>query len=172
MTEAQDKKNAQYWIKHLSLESHPEGGYFREVYRSTEQIPREALPPRFAGPRSYATSIYYLLEQGDFSGFHRIASDETWHFYYGGALDLHILNGATYQLITIGADLAAGNSLQYTVPAGAWFASEPSRESSYSLLGCTVSPGFDFADFELASRTSLADDYPAHSDLIKRLTRR
>ncbi len=166
-----EQKNARYWTDNLSLTPHPEGGFFREVYRSNEEIPQSSLPSRFSGPRSFATSIYFLLEKGDFSAFHRIKSDETWHFYRGGALDLHILHNGKYELVVIGANIAAGNHLQYTVPAGAWFASEPSIDSWYSLLGCTVSPGFDFSDFEMAKRDTLLKEYLSHGDLIRRLAR-
>ena len=166
-----EQKNARYWIDNLSLTAHPEGGFFREVYRSKEELPHASLPSRFSGSRSFATSIYYLLEKGDFSGFHRIKSDETWHFYRGGALDLHILDNGKYELVVIGSNIAAGNHLQYTVPAGAWFASEPSIDSWYSLLGCTVSPGFDFSDFELAHKDALLKEYSPQADLIRRLAR-
>jgi predicted cupin superfamily sugar epimerase len=166
-----EQKNARYWINHLSLNPHPEGGFFREVYRSSEEIAHTSLPSRFSGARNFSTSIYYLLEKGDFSAFHRIKSDETWHFYRGGALDLHILNDGAYQLIVIGADVANSNHLQYTVQAGAWFASQPSAGSWYSLVGCTVSPGFDFADFEMAKREELEREYSKQISIIAGLTR-
>lgn len=143
--------DATYWISHLNLTRHPEGGYYREVYRSAEEVSSEGLPQRFAGPRSFSTSIYYLLESGDFSGFHRIKSDEIWHFYGGDPLELHIVSGSEYQMVVIGRDLHAGHHLQFVVPHGAWFASRPAAGSSFSLLGCTVSPGFDFADFQMGS---------------------
>lgn len=143
--------DAAYWISYLNLIPHPEGGYYREVYRSAEEVSSEGLPQRFAGPRSFSTSIYYLLESGDFSGFHRIKSDEIWHFYGGDPLELHILSGSEYQRVLIGRELHAGHHLQFVVPHGAWFASRPAAGGSYSLLGCTVSPGFDFADFQMGS---------------------
>jgi hypothetical protein len=158
--------DAAYWISHLALSPHPEGGYYREVYRAAESIPKEALPPRYSAARSFSTSIYYLLEAGDFSGFHRIKSDELWHFYGGDPLELHIVAGSEYQKVLIGRDLHAGHSLQYVVPHGAWFASRPARGSVYSLLGCTVSPGFDFVDFEMGTPAAVFSDRP---DLIASL---
>lgn len=167
----QDAKSAHYWTSNLFLSPHPEGGFYREVYRSTETIPHSALPPRFTGKRSFSTSIYYLLQKGDFSAFHRINSDEGWHFYAGGPLHVHILHNGQYQRVVIGSEITEGHHLHYVVPAGAWFASEPGEGTSYSLVGCTVSPGFDFADFEMAERKSLLEIFPEHSAVITRLTR-
>jgi predicted cupin superfamily sugar epimerase len=163
--------SATYWIENLKLLPHPEGGYYREVYRATEVIPHSALPQRFAGARAFATSIYYLLEQGDFSAFHRIHSDETWHFYAGGALEIFMLGEGAPSSITLGADVAQGQHLQFTVPAGAWFASRPKPESAYSLVGCTVSPGFDFNDFTMADRRELSREFPQALQIIESLTR-
>ena len=140
-----------YWVSHLGLASHPEGGYFREVYRSAELVASAHLPDRFPGARNFATSIYYLLEAGDFSTFHRIKSDETWHFYAGGPLELHMVQGESHSIVIIGNRPDRGELLQYTVPHGVWFASRPLAGTSYSLLGCTVSPGFDFGDFEMGT---------------------
>ena len=165
------ESSPQYWIEHLEMERHPEGGYYRELYRSTESIAQSALPARFPGPRNCCTSIVYLLEAGDFSAFHRIRSDETWHFYAGGPLDLHILVGGEHNWIQIGNRLHLGQHLQWTVPAEAWFASRPAAGSNYSLLGCTVSPGFDFEDFQMAERGRLLGTYPAQAELICQLTR-
>lgn len=167
----QSTKDAHYWIHNLSLSPHPEGGFFRESYRSEEIIPQSALPKRFSGERHFSTMIYYLLQKGDFSAFHRIKSDECWHFYGGGPLDLHLLSENGYQDIVIGTEVADGECLQYTVPAGAWFASEPHEGSLYSLVGCTVSPGFDFVDFEMANRRGLIEEFPLYRGLITRLTR-
>ena len=164
--------NADYWIRSLSLVPHPEGGFFRESYRSTDIVPADTFAGRFNGARNVCTGIYYLVTEGNFSAFHRIRSDEMWHFYAGGPLELHVLNGSGLSTVTIGRDVGSGELLQYVVPAGAWFASAPAQGSTYSLLGCTVSPGFDFADFELADRSNLALDYPGHTELITRYTRK
>jgi predicted cupin superfamily sugar epimerase len=166
-----DRNSAAQWVSLLTLSPHPEGGYFKETYRSAATVPASALEGRFAGPRNVCTGIYYLLEQGDFSAFHRIKSDEMWHFYAGGALDLHILHDGVYSFVKIGRDVEAGEHLQYVVPAGAWFASRPSAQSPFSLVGCTVSPGFDFADFEMARAADLLREYPHYADVVGTLTR-
>lgn len=168
-------QDSQYWIEHLQLLPHPEGGYYRELYRAREVIPQEGLPERFGGPRSMATSIVYLLRAGERSVFHRIRSDETWHFYAGDSLELFQLDELDpHQLVqvSIGNQLHRREHLQWTVPAGVWFASRPAttNSSGYSLLGCTVSPGFDFADFQLAQRNDLLGLFPLHSELIRQLT--
>lgn len=157
-------------VERLCLEPHPEGGFFRETYRSCELL--TSLPPRFPGPRSVATAIYYLLSSGDCSAFHRIRSDEMWHFYSGEALCIHVLHDrkdrrqlSDYERLVIGEGL----HFQTVVPAGAWFAAEPLGE--YALVGCTVAPGFDFADFEMADRDQLVAEFPENEDLIRRLTR-
>ncbi len=159
------------WIDALALQPHPEGGFFREVYRATDMVEPTGTLRRFGGARSVCTSIFYLLEAGDFSAFHRIKSDETWHFYAGGPLKLHILHGGCHLSVTIGSDVWSGHHLQYVVPAGAWFASAPLTGTNYSLLGCTVSPGFDFVDFEMAERSELVRHYPEHSELVTKFTR-
>jgi hypothetical protein len=165
-------KTASYWIEHFDLQPHPEGGYYRELYRSEGIIPHTALPGIFNGNRAYATSIYYLLEQGHFSAFHRIASDELWHFYYGEPLVVHVIHpGGKREDIVLGPDAAKGQVFLSVVPAGCWFGSKPAAGSSYSLVGCTVAPGFDFEDFEMAERDKLLKEYPQHKDLIFDLTR-
>ena len=166
------RPDASYWINKLQLTQHVEGGAFRETYRSELTIPRTVLPLFFQGDRNASTSIYFLLASGQFSAFHRIASDEAWHFYFGDPLLVHEIshNG---RLIThlLGADPEKGESFQTVVKAGSWFASVPAPGSEYALVGCTVAPGFDFADFELADRTTLAQQYPEHAELINQLTR-
>jgi predicted cupin superfamily sugar epimerase len=159
--------------KRLSLEPHPEGGFFRETYRSPENVPGTALPLRFEGERSLATAIYFLLGPGDFSAFHRILSDETWHYYSGtSALIVHILEpNMGYRQIRLGSQWESGEVFQDTVPAGAWFASEPADAEGYALVGCTVSPGFDFRDFELANAEKLSAIFPEHAAMIARLCR-
>ena len=165
---------AAYWIDHLNLKPLPEeDGLYREVYRSDESIPAEALPNRFDGSRAYSTSIYYLLEHPDFSAFHRIQQEEIWHFYDGASCTVHIINPETGALSqpTLGRDVAAGEQLQIAVPRGHLFAATVDTPESYMLAGCTVAPGFEFADFEAPPRQVLLDRYPRHADLITRLTR-
>lgn len=163
---------AQYYIDHLNLQPHPEGGFYKETYRATEQISSDALPNRFGGERSFSTAIIYLLQEGDHSLFHKIKSDECWHFYAGETLLIHIIeNRGNYYCIKLGSDIAAGETLQFVVPAIAWFAAEPAPESSFSLAGCTVAPGFDFADFEIADKARLLASFPQYSAVINRLGR-
>jgi len=169
MTPSSD--SASHWISALSLTPHPEGGFYKETYRASDIIPAGSFGDRFNGPRNAATGIYYLLESGDFSAFHRIRSDEMWHFYAGGTLDLHILHEGRHQLVRMGKGVHAGEVLQYVVPAGAWFAATPTAGVPYSLLGCTVSPGFDFADFEMAASSELAHQFPDVADIISRFSR-
>ena len=159
-------------IFHYNLQPHPEGGWYAQSYRSSEIIPAAALPNRFGGDRVFSTAIYFLLEQGNFSAFHRIKSDECWHFYQGDPLEVFII-GTDRQLtiVTLGQDSSRGQLFQYVVPANCWFASRPAKESKFCFVGCTVAPGFDFADFELANATELVGQYPLLERLILELCR-
>lgn len=166
------RPNADYWIRQLQLSAHVEGGAFREVYRSELSISQKALPVFFQGERNICTSIYFLLASGQFSAFHRIASDELWHFYCGDPLLIYELRHAGGLTVhRLGPHIEKGESFQTVVKAGSWFASVPAEGSEYALVGCTVSPGFDFAEFELAERAALTSQYPEHAGLIERLTR-
>ncbi len=160
-------------IQHFNLLPHPEGGWYCETYKSAEFIDHSALPERFNGARSFSTAIYFLLEQGSFSAFHRIKSDECWHFYSGGCLLVYIIfpNG-NLETIRLGSNINKGEVFQYVVPANCWFASIPAPESQYSFVGCTVSPGFDFNDFEMADGEMLNNEYPEHSELISTLCKK
>lgn len=156
-------------IDRLGLVPHPEGGYYRETYRSALEF--DAGPP-FNAARASCTGIYFLLTGGNFSALHRIRSDEMWHFYDGDPLHVHMIApDGTYSVVTIGRDIEAGELPQFVVPAGHWFGATVSRAEGFALVGCTVSPGFDFADFELARREDLVARYPAHEAIIRRLTR-
>ena len=166
---------AQQYIQSLSLQPHPEGGYFAETYRSAESIPQNVLPGRFGGARTFGTAIYFLLESHHFSALHRIQADEIWHFYAGGPLEVFVINAdATLTVIRLGNDPAKGEVFQAVVRAGCWFGAKSAKDSathtSFSLVGCTVAPGFDFADFELADRTALLAAYPQHRAVIEQLT--
>lgn len=159
-------------IQQYGLHPHPEGGYYKETYRSAENIPQTALPDRFPGPRSFCTAIYFLLETGHFSAFHRIKSDECWHFYAGQTLWIHIIHpNGKWETVHLGNSSENGETFQYVVPAHCWFASEPAHGSAFSFVGCTVAPGFDFADFELAKGHELANEFPQHGEEILRLCR-
>jgi predicted cupin superfamily sugar epimerase len=165
-------QTAKEFIDHYKLQPHPEGGYYREPYRSAETIVHTALPGRFTGERNFSTAIYFLLTQGNFSAFHRIKSDECWHFYSGGCLLVHIIyTNGNLETIKLGNNILNEETFQFVVPAGCWFASEPAPGSNFSFVGCTVSPGFDFADFELADSNDLSKLYPQHESIIRKLTR-
>ncbi len=163
---------ANYWIEKYQLLPHPEGGYYAETYRSAETVRPDALPERFKGERSFSTGIYFLLESHHFSAFHRIQSDEMWHFYAGEALEVFVIypESGNLDLIRLGQNPENGEVFQAVVPAGTWFASRPAAGGLYALVGCTVSPGFDFEDFEMAEREKLSLKFPQHRDLIKHLT--
>ena len=159
-------------IKKLDLQPHPEGGYFKELYRSDEIIDNSSLSNEFEGNRNYSTSIYYLLESKDFSAFHKINQDEIWHFYLGSAIELHILSeDGELKTIHIGNNLNNGELPQAIVPKHNWFAAKVKHPNTFALVGCTVSPGFDFRDFELASYDKLTERFPEHKALIKEFTR-
>jgi predicted cupin superfamily sugar epimerase len=165
------RPDASYWLEKLQLTRHVEGGAFREVYRSELTLPRKSLPLFFQGDRSAATHIYFLLTAGQFSAFNRIAGDELWHFYYGDPLLVYeIGHNGRLTIHRLGNDPENGESFQTVIKAGSWFASAPAPDSEYALVGCTVAPGFDFADFELADRETLAGQYPEHAEIIRRLT--
>ncbi|MBK5269446.1 MAG: cupin domain-containing protein [Bacteroidia bacterium] len=159
-------------ILQFHLQPHPEGGWYKETYKSNEAIAAGALPKRFEGDRVFSTAIYFLLEQGDFSAFHRIKSDECWHFYSGDPLLIYVIKeGGQLDIITLGNDIGNGQIFQYVVPANCWFGSEPAPNSSFCFVGCTVAPGFDFVDFEMANASALAALYPQHENIIRRLCR-
>jgi predicted cupin superfamily sugar epimerase len=164
--------DARAWIDGLQLRPHPEGGYYRETYRCQEVIARGHLPERFGGDRAVSTAIYYLLRSGELSALHRIKSDEGWHFYDGSPLTVHVLDvRGNYSTILLGRNLSAGEVPQAVVRAGDYFGATVNDPNSYSLVGCTVAPGFDFADFEMPSRQELFERFPQHRAIIERLTR-
>ena len=164
--------DAQTWIDQLDLEAHPEGGYYRETYRTDESIPVGVLPDRFDGARDVAALIYFLLPGDSFSALHRIRQDEAWHFYAGAPVTLHqIAPDGAYTTSTLGRAVDSGQRLHTVVPAGTWFGATVAEDDGYALVGCTTAPAFDFADFELADRAALTDAYPQHRGLIERLTR-
>ena len=158
-------------IQKLELQTHPEGGYFKEVYRSKDEIKIEGLPERYKSPRCFGTSIYYLLEGEQFSAFHKLKSDEIWHFYFGSPVVVHMINEeGEYSTITLGQKVDEGEQLQFAIKNGTLFGAEVKDKTSFSLVGCTVSPGFDFTDFELLDKKTLLGKFPHHKDIINRLT--
>lgn len=159
-------------IDKYNLQPHPEGGWYAQTYSSKETISAKALPEHFTADRPVSTAIYFLLEQGNFSAFHRIKSDECWHFYLGDPLEVFIiLPTGDLQTILLGNDFSSNQLFQFVVPANCWFASRPANGSKYCFVGCTVAPGFDFDDFELAKADDLVIEYPKHLRLIKQLCR-
>jgi predicted cupin superfamily sugar epimerase len=158
-------------IRKLNLQPHPrEGGYFREMYRSEESFPPTALAERYGGKRSASTAIYYLLTPTTFSALHRLASDEVFHFYAGGPVRMVQLSpDGSGQEIILGSDVLTGQEPQVLVPRGVWQGSFL-EEGDFALLGCTVAPGFEYADYEDGDRATLLARYPKFQDLINRLT--
>lgn len=159
-------------IKQLDLQPHPEGGYYKETYRSQGDISEDCLPETYGGSRNYATGIYFVLTSDNFSSFHKINQDEMWHFYDGAPIRLHIVSKeGKYDYHIIGRDVLSGQVPQLVVKGGDWFAAEVVGNDTYSFVGCTVSPGFDFKDFVLPKRQELIDQFPEHTPIITKLTR-
>jgi predicted cupin superfamily sugar epimerase len=160
--------NAFYFIKKLGLREHPEGGYFAETYRSEIVMKSKG---QFA-PRSLCSSIYYLLQGFQFSSFHALKSDEIWHFYSGSSLTLHIIDvGGKSKEVILGTRLKKGETFQAVVKSNSWFASSVNECHSFSLVGCTVSPGYDIRDWKLGDRETLTKLYPQHTEIIQKYTR-
>ncbi len=157
-------------IRHLGLQPHPkEGGFFRETYRASESS--AALPARYQGPRSASTAIYYLLTPATFSALHRLQSDEIFHFYLGDPIRMLQLDpDGQGRTLVLGPDLLAGQQVQVLAPRGVWQGSCLEPGGKFALLGCTVAPGFEYADYESGARQALMAQYPAFADLIQRLT--
>lgn len=161
-----------YWIDTLGLAPHPEGGWFRETYRAAETIPAAGLPGRFSGERAFSTAIYFLLASGQISALHRIKSDELWFFHAGSPLRINAITaGGEYRSTCLGPHPRRDQVFQAMVPAGCWFGAEPLASGSFSLVSCTVAPGFDFADFEMGRREELLTLFPQQQEVILRLTR-
>ena len=157
-------------IERFSLKRHPEGGWFQQTHQSVEKIPVNGLPARFKTARPISTAIYYLLVSRDYLAFHRIKSDEVWHFYTGGALLIHVLHtSGGMETVILGSDFLKGELFQFVVPAGCWFAAELALGTSFSFVGCTVAPGFDFEDFELGKKNDLLNLFQTHTKIIERL---
>ena len=159
-------------VKRLEMTPHPEGGFYKETYRSSGVIPKDVLKNGFMGERNYCTAIYFLLTSDNFSAFHKIKQDEIWHYYEGSSLCVHVISlDGKYNKYKVGMGLDNDELPQLVVPAGCWFASGVKNNNSYSLVGCTVSPGFDFEDFELAKRNDLIQKYPKYEEVITQFTR-
>ncbi len=149
-----------------------EGGYYAETYRSSELIKQDCLPSRYSGSRNVCTAIYYLLEPNTFSALHRVASDELFHFYLGDPVEmLQLWPDGSSKVVAIGSDIEKGMVPQVVVPQGVWQGARLVNGGQFALLGCTVSPGFEFADYENGSRQPLIEAYPDCKDMICVLTR-
>jgi len=180
-------RESEYVINKLNLiKLVEEGGYYRETYRSNQHIlinihdgknPQDIVygsktENESANIRSIFTLIYYLLDGNQFSAFHKVKYDEIWHFYKGSSVSLYILTDGDKLLnIQLGNDLNRNENIQYVIKGNTWFAAENNDKSSYSLIGCSVSPGFDFRDFKLGERSKLKKLFPCHEEIINRLTR-
>lgn len=160
------------WVRRLGLAPHPEGGFLRETYRARESMPASHLPARYAGNRSLATAILFLLPSAEFSTFHRLKSDELRCFHAGSPLAVHVIDErGLHTEVHLGPDPAAGQTYQEVIPSGRWFAAEVVAPASFALVSCVVAPGFDYADFELARRADPLQLFPQHGALVRRLTR-
>jgi predicted cupin superfamily sugar epimerase len=165
------QKDAAYWIQHLQLIPHPEGGYFRETYRAPEMLTKESLPARYSADRVFATAIYFLLADQQVSKFHRLQSDELWLYHDGSALTLYVIEtDGNLHTMFLGKDVDKGERPQIIIQRGVWFGAKVNQLNSYTLVSCVVAPGFEFADFALASRAQLMAEYPQHSEIISLLT--
>jgi predicted cupin superfamily sugar epimerase len=159
-------------IELLNLKKHPEGGFFRETYRCEESVARDGLPARYSDKRSFGTCIYYLITSDTFSCMHRVSSDEIFHFYLGDPLEmLQLFPDGSSKVIKVGSNLLAGQSPQVLIGQGVWQGSRLAPGGKFALIGATVAPGFDFADYEEGSREELLKLCPDQKDLIIALTR-
>ncbi len=165
-------QKAKFYVDKLELQKHPEGGYYKEFYRSDEILYKDNLPKRFGGERNISTSIYFLLVEENVSLFHKIKSDEIWHFYDGSAIKIYTLkNDGILSVKLLGKNIDCGESLQIVIERSAWFCAEVVDKKSFGLVGCTVAPGFDFTDLELAERNDLLEKFPDHKKLIEGFTK-
>jgi predicted cupin superfamily sugar epimerase len=153
-----------FYIERLGLTAHPEGGYFKSTYASDLQTDANGKS------RKMYTSIYFLLKSGEVSHFHRLRSDELWYYHGGSSLTIHVINeDGNYEEVKLGLNLDRGEVPQYLVPKNSIFGSSVMEEGTFSLVGCMVSPGFDFEDFELFTQDQLLNLYPRHREVIKKL---
>ena len=163
-------QTAQFWISHLNLSAHPEGGYFSETYRCNEEIGDSELKQKYSGKRNLATSIYFLLKHGEVSKLHRLKSDEIWYFHHGSPLLVHIFYEGSYTCIRMGSNAKDNEQLQVLLPAGSIFGAEVETPDGFSLLGCMVTPGFHFDDFELIGKSQLNACYLTYTSIVNKLT--
>lgn len=164
-------KNADYYIAKLGMTQHIEGGAFKEHYRAALLLPRSALTSSHQGDRPASTAIYFLLRHGEFSAFHLLSSDEVLHFYDGSPLHVYEIDAAGLMHVhKLGRDLDSGERFSLVIPGGSWFALRCEQAGGFSLIGCTVAPGFDFQDFTLDDRAVLLGKFPQHAQLVREMT--
>ncbi|QQS49678.1 MAG: cupin domain-containing protein [Bacteroidota bacterium] len=160
---------AEYWIQHLQLKPHPEGGFFKEVYRSSIEVSNKHLPVGYKSSRRLLTNIYYLLRSEDISRLHRLKSDEIWFFHAGSPLKLiYIDTEGKKHTHFLGNNHEKAEQFSLLVPGGSVFCAEVHEQNSYTLVSCVVSPGFEFEDFEVFDKEDLIQAYPKHIDLIEK----
>ena len=163
---------AEQLIEFFKMEPLPgEGGYYVETYRASEKIPAESLDKRYGGERNHSTAILYLLTADTCSRLHRVKSDEVFHFYFGGAVTmLQLSSNGRGKVLTLGCDISGGQVVQAVVPRGVWQGCFLNPGGEFALMGCSVSPGFEFEDFETGDRKELLADHSKYQDLICKLT--
>jgi uncharacterized protein len=158
---------AEYWIQHLGLKPHPEGGFYKEIFRSSISVDKKSLPLGFQASRRLVTSIYYLLRSGEISHFHRLRSDELWYYHYGSSVRIIIIDQEGHkQTRLLGPKIEKAEHLQIVIPAGTIFGAEVIDSDSFGLFGCMVAPGFEFDDFEMYNKEDLKQAYPRQADII------
>lgn len=162
-------KNADYWIQHLNLTPHPEGGFYNEIYRSSINISKNELPVGYTGDRRVATSIYFLLRSQDISKMHRLRSDEIWYYHAGSSAKIYIIDpeGKKHTKF-LGSHIEKTDQFSVFIPAGHIFAAEVPEKDSFCLMSCVVAPGFEFEDFEMFERDDLMQAYPKHTELFEK----
>ncbi|MGG0642971.1 cupin domain-containing protein [Sporosarcina gallistercoris] len=160
------RQDAAYWIRHLQLEPHPEGGSFASSFAADSTIETSR------GKRPLYTSIYFMLADGEVSHFHQLQSDELWYYHDGNALTVHMISpDGDYSAVKLGLDIEQGERPQLLVPAGSIFGSSMIEDGDYALVGCMVAPGFDFEDFKLFTEEELVEQFPQHTEIIQTMTR-
>ena len=165
-----NQQDPQFYISKLGLEPHPEGGYFRRTFESKEQTSDQELTVHFEGKRMLYTSIYFLLTSNDVSHFHRLQSDELWYYHAGSPLSVHMIDeNGVYTEHKLGLDLENGEVPQVLVPKNTIFGSSVKDQDTFSLVGCMVSPGFEYQDFELFTQEELLSKYPEHKEIILKI---
>jgi uncharacterized protein len=167
------RHDADFWIAHLDLAFHPEGGYFKESFRSSHNLGEGQLGAHYPSDRVASTAIYFLVTADRPSRFHRLKTDEIWHFYAGDPLEICCLGldaAGCLEVLLLGADIAGGCRLQICVPAGTWFGARVQAGGDFALCGCTMAPGFDFEDFEMGAAAELLASFPAGAAIVQALT--